>query len=234
MPSRAARTVKIQRTEIRATLKSLRAQTGTLTKASKMPGLGFSLPALESCPTGARLALIPGSVCSRCYALRGNFTFRNVKFSHRRNLRLVQAAIEGGPETREAWVSAMVDLIRRTSKVDVFRIHVSGDFFSVEYFLLWVEIARRLPEMRFWAPTRESQIDRLGAMVAPANLLIRYSGPMIGEKTRSQGPASMVLRKGQEPPEGVNKCPAYTQGGACLDCRNCWDRDVAQVGYPEH
>jgi hypothetical protein len=199
-----------------------------------MPGLGFSLPALESCPTGAKLALIAGSVCSRCYALKGNFTFKNVKFSHKRNLRLVQTAIEGGTEAREAWVTSMVDLIQRTSKVDVFRIHVSGDFFSVDYFLLWVEIAKRLPEMRFWAPTREAGIDKLGAMVAPANLLIRYSSPMIGEKTRSQGPASMVLRKGQDVPEGVSKCSAYTQGGACLDCRACWNRDVAQVGYPEH
>ena len=47
--------------------------TDSFTKTSKMPGLSYSLPAWE-CKTGSKLRKIKGSVCSMCYALKGNYT----------------------------------------------------------------------------------------------------------------------------------------------------------------
>ena len=47
--------------------------TGSLTRTSKMPGLSYSLPAWE-CKTGSKLRKIKNSVCSMCYALKGNYT----------------------------------------------------------------------------------------------------------------------------------------------------------------
>ena len=35
-----------------------------------------------------------------------------------------------------------------------FRIHDSGDFYSLEYLWAWLEVVARLPKIRFWAPTR--------------------------------------------------------------------------------
>ena len=41
------------------------------TRTSKMPGLSYSLPAWE-CKTGSKLRKVKNSVCSMCYALKGN------------------------------------------------------------------------------------------------------------------------------------------------------------------
>lgn len=50
----------------------------------------------------------------------------------------------------ERWLSAMEDAI-----VDpVFRIHVGGDFYSAEYVDLWIRLAERKPDTRFFAYTR--------------------------------------------------------------------------------
>jgi hypothetical protein len=40
---------------------------GGLSKPSKMPGWSIGIPAKE-CKTGAKLRLIPNSVCEGCYA----------------------------------------------------------------------------------------------------------------------------------------------------------------------
>lgn len=219
----------------RRTIKELTRILGTLCKASKMPGLGWALPALAACPTGRRQAKIKGSGCSLCYARKGNFIFPNVARSHADKLAKVTQALETA-EGHAAWVAAMVALLSRRVRREVpyFRIHVSGDFFDVEYFLMWVEVARSLPWIQFWAPTRESKIALLAQRIAPANLTVRYSGMMIGQETRGPGPVSMILDKGQDVPQGVNKCIAYTQGGKCLDCRACWDPQVKAIAYPLH
>ena len=47
--------------------------TGSMTRTSKMPGLSYSLPAWE-CQVGSKLRAVKGSVCSGCYALKGNYT----------------------------------------------------------------------------------------------------------------------------------------------------------------
>jgi hypothetical protein len=46
---------------------------------SKMPCASVGLPAIVACRTGAKLAQVPGSVCSGCYAMKGNYRFSNVK-----------------------------------------------------------------------------------------------------------------------------------------------------------
>jgi hypothetical protein len=52
--------------------------TGSLSKPSKMPGKAYGLPAKE-CKTGSKLAKIPGSTCSSCYALKGCYVFKVVQ-----------------------------------------------------------------------------------------------------------------------------------------------------------
>lgn len=221
--------------EDRRKIRELTAILGTLCKASKMPGLGWALPALAACPTGRRQAKVKGSGCSLCYARKGNFIFPNVAASHADKLQKVTQALETA-EGRAAWVSAMTALLSRRVRREVpyFRIHVSGDFFDVEYFLMWLEVARNLPWIQFWAPTREAKIAVLAQRIAPPNLIVRYSGMMIGQETRGPGTVSMILAKGQKTPAGVSKCPAYTQGGRCLDCRACWDPAVKAIAYPLH
>ena len=53
--------------------------TGSMTRTNKMPGLSYSLPAWE-CQVGAKLRAVKGSVCSGCYALKGNYKNNEIFF----------------------------------------------------------------------------------------------------------------------------------------------------------
>lgn len=48
---------------------------------------------------------------------------------------------------------AMIEEIKRV-KPKVVRIHVAGDFYSVEYTMQWIQVVRACPEVTFFAYTR--------------------------------------------------------------------------------
>ena len=35
-------------------------------------------------------------------------------------------------------------------------------------------------------------------------------------------------------PDGVTLCTAYQNGGKCSGCRNCYDKTIEVIGYPQH
>ena len=194
-----------------------------LGKPSKMPGYTTSLPA-TACKVGAKLAKVAGSVCSSCYAMKGNYRFPVVVAGLHRRLDALN-----NPQ----WVEGMVKLVGHyTDENDpYFRIHDSGDFQSVEHVLNWVEVARALPWVKMWAPTREIQMLTLARAMAgdwPDNLVIRVSAPMVGSALDIDMLTSSVDY------EDSQQCPAPTQGNECGDCRACWNRDVSNVNYHKH
>lgn len=204
-------------------------------KPGKMPCSTFSTPA-QACITGSKLRLVPNSVCSDCYALKGNYRFPNVKAPRETNL----AAVLGDLHT---WRASMVDMLLKTEKSGYFRWHDSGDVQSYEHLLAIIDIAAALPHIRFWLPTKEKQfLNRLRRDIAqgvlhplPANLTIRLSMAMIDETPHGAWPlTSTVHRAGNYTPEHGRQCGAYQNKGKCGDCRTCWDATVDNVTYPKH
>lgn len=214
---------------------------GGLSAPSKMPSVGYSLPA-SKCITGSKLAQVPGSVCYGCYALKGNYQFP-----------MVQACLEKrlASITDARWVEAMVILIkaRKPSKRDdvrYFRWHDSGDLQSAEHLEKIAEIARQCPDVTFWLPTREYQIVEIWMRTwigtLPRNLIIRLSahkidGPLPVALARRYGlTVSGVHTDGKHLVSGPlpQHCPAQSQGNKCLDCRACWSKDVFAVSYHKH
>jgi len=179
-----------------------------------MPGLSYSLPAWE-CKTGSKLRKVKGSVCSMCYALKGNYTrYPAIKAAQYRRLEAMK---------HPAWTTAMVAVIKRQKW---FRWHDAGDVQDQQHLQKIFEICRLTPETRHWLPTREAWIkDHLASK--PENLVIRFSPPMMGQRNDSWPNSSMVVETGAS-------CPAPAQGGKCLDCRQCWDPDVKVVSYGKH
>ena len=95
--------------------------TDSFTKTSKMPGLSYSLPAWE-CKTGSKLRKIKGSVCSMCYALKGNYTrYKAIKDAQYRRLEAMKSPL---------WVEAMITIIKRQKW---FRWHDAGDVQDLEH-----------------------------------------------------------------------------------------------------
>lgn len=198
---------------------------GTLSRPSKMPGYGYGLPALISCKTGSKLAAVPGTTCSSCYACKGRYVMPAVKQAQMKRMKSI---------SDPRWVEAMVALIG-SKKEKFFRFHDSGDLLSLEHLSKIAQIAQKLPEYKFWLPTQEHQlvlqyVRERGPL--PSNLTVRVSSPKIdGRPVSSDFCTSSVHHK--QPAYG-HECPAHTQGNKCQDCRACWDGSIKNVSYKAH
>jgi hypothetical protein len=202
---------------------------GGLSEPSKMPGFAYGIPAAE-CSIGGILRKRKGSVCSKCYAHKGMYSFPVVKAAQYRRLGILSNDLDG-------WRKNMTSLLRakyaRKSE-RYFRWHDSGDLQSAAHLSAIVQIAADLPDVKFWLPTKEYALVRAwvkehGAF--PANLVVRVSAPMIGQESVSNIPGTQSSTVGA----GVGlACEAYTRGGHCGDCRACWNKNVESVDYPQH
>ena len=198
-------------------VKEARKITDSLTRTSKMPGLSYSLPAW-ACQTGAKLRKVKTSPCYGCYGLKGNYTrYPAIKIAQYRRL----AAIK-----MEGWTRAMAVQIL---KQKYFRWHDAGDVQSHEHMAKIIEVCKLTPNTKHWLPTQERQYLPKPEDV-PANLIIRLS------RSKVDGPAGNAWThdSGVTTQEGQRTCPAPDQGGACKDCRDCWNKDIKSVIYGKH
>jgi hypothetical protein len=132
-----------------------------------------------------------------CYARNGTYLFSNVRAAHLRNLEMILDDIEGWKaeminelqakrfrptgETRlphlldELDLDTWCDWWARVGGAAV-RIHDSGDFFSDEYLEGWMDIAREVPDVLFYAYTKEvSRCKRLADATRPTNFRLIFS-----------------------------------------------------------
>jgi len=202
---------------------------GGLTQTTKMPCKSYSLPTI-ACVTGFRMREIIGSICSKCYAEKGNYKKYQNNIEPAQHARLVSI-------TDALWVDAMVISIGTDA---YFRWHDSGDIQDIEHLEKIAEVAKRTPNCMHWLPTREYGI--VSAFTAqydiPKNLIIRLSA-MFTDKAVVV-PASLkgisgiaVSNVHSVKPIGT-ACNAPQQNGECRTCRACWNRNVAAVSYSIH
>lgn len=199
---------------------------GGLSKPSKMPSWAWSIPA-SLCKTGGKLRNVKGSVCSKCYALKGRYVFNNVQNALQRRLDVYN-------ENPDRWVDLMSCIIR-AKKIAFFRWFDSGDLQSAQMLRHIMEVAKNCPDTKFWLPTREYGIvsEVLAIDACPSNLVIRLSGYMID----GPAPIQVACKAGVNTStvtKGEATCPAPKQGNKCLDCRACWDKNVLNVSYKAH
>jgi hypothetical protein len=202
--------------------------TGGLSSPSKMPWFSYNLPA-TACKVGRKLNKIKDSVCSKCYALKGRYSFGVVQRAMARRLEAID---------HPSWVDAMAFEINHSAKLLLddrqryFRWHDSGDLQGVWHLEKINEVCLKTPTIRHWVPTREVKIvqdyQKKHGEFAP-NLVVRVSAPMIGETIVGIPglPVSTVGREGFG-----TQCEAYKRGGKCHECRACWSTD--DINYPLH
>jgi hypothetical protein len=203
---------------------------GSCTKTTKMPSESYSLPA-KACITGSQLAKIAGSICSECYALKGNY-HRFAKTIEPLQYKRLESI------TDPNWVDAMIKLI---GNKPYFRWHDSGDLQSVEHLAKIAEIAFKMPQTKFWLPSREVNIikDYVKSNPVPVNLIIRVSATFIdvnAKLPRSLKNHANILTSTVHKAKELTgfKCVAPSQEGQCGDCRACWDNTVTNVSYKAH
>lgn len=203
---------------------------GRLSSPSKMPGFGWSTSAYE-CITGSKLREVEGSTCSFCYATRGRYRFSNVKEALERRMNCWKT----NPNFVQDFITVLHDPKIVNKSNGVFRWFDSGDLQSVKMLEDIVEIAKGVPELKFWLPTRELGIVRAwykSGNRPPENLFIKLSAPMIGEKLNNVPKELSFTSVGADDNEELFQCVAPTQGNQCLDCRACWSNK--NVNYHKH
>lgn len=218
---------KIEKAARAARRKELLQALGGLSKPSKMPCPGYSIPA-SNCVQGGKLRNVTNSVCSKCYATSGMYNFPAVKNALSRRAALWNS--------NPNWVADISELLRLVNPTH-FRWFDAGDLQSVQQLGQIVEVARRTPTVRHWLPTKEYGIVqtwvRAGNTI-PENLTIRLSGYFIDGPTPDAGASKLGCTVSGVSSNGQHTCPAYSQAGKCGSCRMCWDKMVQKVVYKLH
>jgi hypothetical protein len=214
------------------------AVTGTLSKPSKMPCPGYSIPA-SSCRTGSKLKHVPGSTCFNCYAADDPEWLQQEGRVSSFNHYIYPACRKGLGRRLESlrhplWVPAMILQIRRYATDGHFRWHDSGDIQGIEH-LRNIAIIAEHTDVLHWIPTREYRdLDRYLELFGdfPDNLIVRVSAHFVEEGAPKRFPLSSIVVEHSSQTEF--NCPAPKQDKECRDCRACWDPNVKTVAYRIH
>lgn len=138
--------------------------------------LTFSLPAGHSCPFAldclSKADQSTGKITDgketvfRCFAASSEAVYKNVRLSRWNNFDLLRSA-----KTVENMTKLILDSLPK--KFDIVRIHVSGDFFNMDYLQAWVNVAKLHTNSLFYAYTK-SLVYLIG-LELPENLNITAS-----------------------------------------------------------
>ena len=206
------------------TLKQASEIIGGYTVTSKMPTISYSISA-KDCKTGSKLRKIKNSVCSDCYALKGNYVryAKNIEKAQNKRLKAIFS---------KDWTNAMIYIMNHQKQViksGLFRWHDSGDIQSMEHLQKIVDIAKSTPNIKHWLPTKESNIIKNFKGDIPKNLIIRLSGSFIDGKAPIYKNTSTVTTN-----KDKATCRSFENNGQCKDCRMCWDSSIKNISYLNH
>jgi len=197
-----------------------------ISKVGKLNSRSWSLEALETCPAskGSDGELVPA--CKGCYAVGGNYRFKNVKEARSHNKKDWQ---------RSEWVA---DMIEELDSDRYFRWFDSGDMYSLGLAEKIYEICKATPWTKHWIPTRMHKfkkfrdvIDRLNAL---NNVVVRLSSDGINGEIIEEAQYSSTIIPFIDSVTVATVCNAPLQDGKCKKCRLCWDKSTKVIAYAGH
>lgn len=122
----------------------------------------FSLEAIKTCP-------FAGDCKTGCFALAGNYVFKNVKAKQQQRLDASKQ-------------SDFVDVINaelRRLRVGAVRVHDSGDYYDESYLDKWIKIAESNPSVTFYSYTKSIRFFKSDKFTwrrsLPDNMVITFS-----------------------------------------------------------
>lgn len=197
-----------------------------INKVSKMPCYSFNH---GKCITGSKLRSNKNSVCSNCYACKGFYVFHKDKHAAKTAILNDLASFEHD----------LIADIRENEKSGYFRYHDKGDIVSIDHLHAICNIARSLPHIKFWLPTKEYSIVReylKSGNKIPENLCIRLSKYLVNldkglDKVLNELPYSTVYDKTIKPKYSFICKPVNSK---CGNCRACWNKEIRNVTYIKH
>jgi hypothetical protein len=192
--------------------------------------LGFAiatvnLPSVVTCRKNAPCA-------KGCYALKGNFLYKNVKKSHNNNYKAYIKNPEG--------YFSVIDATLTQIPYRYFRYHSSGDIVDAKYFRLMCDLAVKHKQTKFLCFTKKYEIinEYLGAgNTIPNNLVIVLSNWKDFKCDNPYNLPTAYVDFGDnkyEFPTNSNRCSGYC--GECVNTENsCWDMKKGEsVVFTKH
>jgi len=186
-----------------------------LTSASKVrewPGQanGFSLPAIREVCTYATPTCWKG-----CYAKRGRMAFPTPQRAFMANFKALMRA-----GTAMHMAELLIELLD-WMKFGIFRIHVSGEFFSPDYAEAWSRTCAEYGNARFWTYTRGRDPEILAKLAETPNLRILLScdrdnwGDMLDVSRDFPSFGLSYYSMGEEPPRTLRKRGSELSAARC-------------------
>ncbi len=193
--------------------------------ASKMPCYTYSISA-RSCRRGSKLRRIPGTVCSVCYACRGNFARPTIQKGLDQRKQAMQ---------HREWSAAIARVLTALEHSGHFRWYSSGDLQSLGDLLKICHVAKLTPHIKHWLPTHEIGIlntFKRAGLTYPGNLIVRLTADRLEQKPSPTTLARLGVLGAAVSRKHFN-CPAHDQHNMCMTCRKCWDKRVTVVTYKQ-
>lgn len=170
---------------------------------------------------------------SLCYARKGNFSYANVKESHRENLEAYRADANNFFETIKDFLTSGMVIYK------YFRWHSSGDIVDARYFEGMVEVAKAAPNTKFLAFTKKFEIvnDYLDAgNKLPENFHVVFSAWDKDFKVDNPYGLPMTYVSFKDKSKNTEIPPlAIPCTGKCDKCLACWSLHNGQsVVFKQH
>jgi len=122
----------------------------------------FGIPAFEDAD-GKRTCPFAGDCANWCYAQKGAYVWSNVAPAFQYRYLATKC---------DTFVEKMVAELTK-KRVDILRVHDSGDYYSMKYIKKWIAIAEAMPHIRFYSYTKS--IPLFLHITMPDNFDIIYS-----------------------------------------------------------
>ena len=197
-----------------------------ISKVGKLNSRSWSLEALETCPASkdSNGELVPA--CKGCYAVGGNYRFKNVKDARSHNKK---------DWKRDEWVA---DIIEELDSDRYFRWFDSGDMYSLKLAEKIYEICKATPWTRHWIPTRMHKFkkfrDIINRLNKLDNVVVRLSSDGINGEIIEDAQYSSTIIPFIDSFTVASVCNAPLQEGKCKKCRKCWDKSIKVIAYAGH
>ena len=122
----------------------------------------WTLPAYKS-KSGKVICPMADACIKFCYARKGAYIWSNVNKAHEERYEFSKTTM---------FVPVMIAEIKK-KRAQYIRVHDSGDYYSPMYLAKWFEIARSLPEVRFYSYT--NMVDLVRNVNVPDNFDFIFS-----------------------------------------------------------
>ncbi len=176
----------------------------------------FNLPAIITCPLKTPL-------CSKsCYALKAERLYPATLPARQHNLALVRKGL-----FKQLMIEAIAENYK---KINIIRLHESGDFYSQSYLNDWFVVAREYPELTFYAYTKSFHLT---FKAKPANFVLIASLDDTTDKKRQ----NKFLRQARYFDNMfiiVNKKTKATCKADCNRCNICWTKKGLGITVNKH